>query len=323
MLTLLQSVKASERLDSTMWLLFTHSKPLNVLIKDGEKAVEVISDLVRPESPSALYFSHLPESTRSSIVHTTPPLPFRGVQIIDKNADGSLFWREAECEEILDASLFPSEADEHTLLYSVAVEPFGENIPPVALSLYNAQQCNNPFLVDPSLQHIDLLTNQPFPAAMHSGLTTIAAQFNYHGYQWVSASNIGEPHCPFEPLPSQEPHVVLVEEEVRFAHVSQLPTHRQRVLASRLPRYMTGRIHNSHVVYHGQRWRSSNSLGLYQKLSDRDLPSSLLNDTSQNRALRRFWVTVDEEAEIEGPTVLRHLTVFKKVYHASQLSSIV
>lgn len=317
--------------DSSVWFLNAHLRSLRVNRIPGAEPLQMAPELLRPETPCAYPFILLPEKNRRSIVFSCPPPAAKVPVVVDKLADGSLRWRDATEEEVLDASLWaPDDAEQH-LLCCDAVEAFPRHtVPPVAfLSVFNAQQSSNPFFLDPTLHHIDLSTNMPFPASLRSGLTTLASQFKYQTFRWMPAEKVkaGEVNkYGMQPRPMEAPHTVLVEEGLSLVHVSQLPSVRQAALLARTPRFVLLDGFEKPFIRKDGRWTSPFKLHLQERLRQKDVPRKLSHggrDTSApSTVLPLLWVCAEEEEQFIGAPLLKHRTRVVKVFHASQLSTI-
>lgn len=313
--------------NSSVFFMNAHLRALRVNLVPGAEPLQMEPELLRPESPRAFPFIFLPEKNRRSIAFCSPPPAARVPVVLDKLADGSLRWRDATDDEILDASLWAPDEGEQHLLCGAAAEAFPRDaVPPVvSLTIYNAHQCSNPFFLDPTLQHIDLSTQMPFPASLRSGLTTLASQFKYQTFQWMPADKMGDDNgCGMQLRCNEVPHTVLVEEGLSLLHVSQLPSVRQAALLARTPRFVLLDGFEKPFIFKDGRWSSPFKLRLQERLRQKDIPRKLShggNDIcAPSTPLPLLWVCAEGEEQFIGSPLLKHRTRVLKVFHITQLS---
>lgn len=302
--------------DSSAWLLHSHLKPLNASLQPDAAPLELPSVLFHGSPPVAFPFANLRKSIQQSVIFCSPPPAVRTPHIVDKKPDGSLHWRSALDHEILDASLYTQDT-ELSFLCSTAVEPFtlsSSTTPQSTLCVFNAQQCGNPFALDSALTHTNLLTNEEFPDAFRSGLTTIASQFGYSTFRWLLATDLQRPQVGFEVLRDQQPHAVLIEEGTALLHVSELPAEQQSRLLSAAPRFVLLEGFDKPFVLMNDKWHNPVRLGFNEKLRAKHMPKSA---SSSRHPL--LWVAAADQPEVSAVPLLRHRSQMVRVYHASQL----
>lgn len=340
-LSVLNELKEKNCYDSSTWFLPSHIRRLeiNLLSVDRHRAL-ISSELLRSDTHHSAYpFTLLPETVQKSIVFCVPPPAAKKSMIVTKREDGSLHWKEANDDEMLDASLHANCEAEQLLLCSPCVEP-EPSCPSIMLPIFNAHECGNPFQIDPTLQHMDIRTNTPLPPSFTSGLTTLVSQFRMNTFRWLRAQDVSptpldsatssgltERHSLpsiWIPRSGESPHTVLVEKEVTLYHVSQLPKKRQADLLAKTPRFVLLECFEKPFVRYQGLWKSPRRLGFHEPLRRSNIPNSLPStnngsNTSEDQQ-PLLWVCGEDIPEgCIGAPLLRHIVRIERVFHSSQL----
>lgn len=341
-LSLLNEFKEKHRYDSSTWFLPSHMKRLEINLLSADVPCTCISsEMFHMDTQNSAYpFTLLKESMQKSIVFCAPPPAAKKSMIVTKREDGSLYWREACEDEVLDASLHAKNEAEQLLLCSNSVEP-KPSCSPIMLSVFNAHECGNPFQIDPMLQHMDIHTNNPLPPSFTSGLTTLVSQFKLNTFRWLRAQDVsGTPSCSavsseagekhslrgnWIPKNGESPHAVLVEEEIALYHVSQLSKERQAALLARTPRFVLLECYEKPFVRYDGLWKSPRRLGFHEPLRRKNIPTSFPS-SNHNAALSEdqqplLWISANDVQDVcTGTPLLRHIVRIEKVFHSTQLT---
>eukprot|EP00796_Vickermania_ingenoplastis_P009726 gene9726-6814_t len=300
--------KEKNGFDSSIWLLESHTKHLGVQLTSSAEPLQIQAEWLKDGEPCAVPFTILTDKLRKSIVFSTPPPAALKATSLDIQPTGRLYWRPATAEEVLDASLNSTDNQESILLCSSKAVPLSNSCKSVTnstLSLFNAQQSNNPFALDESLRHSDLLTHKELPSAYWSGLTTVAAQFHYTSFRWLQASALKQPGCIYQVKEGQMPHTLVAEEEVQLLHVFQLSPSRQAKLLARTPRFVLLRGLEKAFVRYDRWWKTASRLCLQGRLSQKDVPSTQRVNRNSPLPLLWFFIAHNLHFHLQLPLLLQ------------------
>ncbi|CAD2220828.1 hypothetical protein AGDE_11439 [Angomonas deanei] len=180
---------------------------------------------------------------------------------------------------------------------------------PSELTLYNAQQCSNPFIVDSTLEHMDYLTKGPLPESVGSGLTTVASQFNYTSLYWKEVKAADQSAGP-----TAAPHCIMTLEGIDLVHVSQLSVEQQKKLLTTISRHVLMGSLKTPFIYCHRRWLLSKKVALTEPVGRDDIP---LADARDQPLL---WVDTSLVESYEGAPIQRYRQVKRFYYNSSQLT---
>ncbi|ORC89097.1 uncharacterized protein TM35_000131010 [Trypanosoma theileri] len=232
----------------------------------------------------------------------------------------SLTWTPATLEEYFYASLFAcgEGMSNETLLVDAKVAL--PSSPSRTISLFNAQETSNPFLIDEALQHTHLITGKPFSHTISSALSTLWSQFGYISLKWIPHDEI----CNLQGIavsPGEEPHRVYDLEPVDLVHFTQTDDEYQKNILHSIPRWALLQSLKSPIILFGTRcltWRQMNL--------DMDIKGNRCTTTTLNPQLRGFptsqhdiWIHCDHNLLYSGAPQRRHIVHRKLFYNSSQL----
>ncbi|EPY25000.1 hypothetical protein STCU_06894 [Strigomonas culicis] len=297
-----------------MWLLPQQLPYFGIKRVSGTQSITFPSTLlVDPGNVSAYPISFVPRALQVHILtKSPPPIHSPRVPLIVSKKDESFLWCKATVEEVAGCSFFQKSSLPESMSLLVSSDLCA---PPRVrtddmLEVINAQQSTNPFLLDPSLEHMDWLSKEPLPPAISSGLTTTAAQYGYTSFSWLeaSAARDNDIRC------HGEPHKIVAMESVSLLHVSQLPLQRQRALLDITPRHVLLNAMQHPFVRSRTRWLKAKTYGITLPLRREDLPVG----AEERLSHPLLWVECGTP-QPDSAALTRNRTVIKFFFNASQV----
>lgn len=89
------------------------------------------------------------------------------------------------------------------------------------IRMYNAQQANNPFIIDNTIGPVDAITRTPWKGEVGLHLAFIAVQMKFRSLLWIEVPKGAKMDCiPFTPTTGSLPHSVLETVRDEVYHVS-------------------------------------------------------------------------------------------------------
>ncbi|KAG5463827.1 hypothetical protein LSCM1_08293 [Leishmania martiniquensis] len=314
-LQLMEYYKKRNALQSNKWLLPRHLASLAVRPRYPAQLVLPADSVIQPPLRAVPFFS-LPSSRKRDILDLFPP-PYSplGSCLFLECIGASMRWRPASTLECFDAAFVYSDSlsSRQHLLCTPDCAP--SVTLPEEVTVYNAQETTNPFLVDDDLVHRSLLDGRTFQHNIASSLTTIAAQFNYTSFDWVEAAEISA--AGLRVCAGASPHLVNSAETLRMVHISQLPSKQQKELVNAMPRFTLIKSMSVTFIFQKKRWYHHKSMQLRHPLLRRDVPCCT---TSQLQALQPLlWVAVDLNVDFPGVVTERERLIHRLYYNSQQL----
>ncbi|GET88841.1 hypothetical protein, conserved [Leishmania tarentolae] len=314
-LQLMERYKAHHRLQSNRWLLPRHLPFFAVRPLYPAQLVLSTSSLIQLPL-SAVPFSSLPLSRKRDIFSLCPPpsTPPGSCSFLECSG-ASMRWRPASVLECFHAAFvcsdFPS-CHQHLLC---AAHCAGSVTVADEVTVFNAQETTNPFLIDDDLVHRNFLTKEAYQHSIGSSLTTIAAQFRYTSFDWIEATVAAT--AGLRVCASATPHLVNCVETLRVVHISQLPHKRQQELVDDIPRLTLLKSMTISYIFYRNRWRHHRALDVKPSLLHRHVPCC---GTPQAQALQPLlWLPVDVNKEFRGSVTECKRQVRKQFYNSQQL----
>ncbi|KAG5504881.1 hypothetical protein GH5_05512 [Leishmania sp. Ghana 2012 LV757] len=302
-------------LQSNKWLLPRHLALLAVRSLYPAQLVLPTSSVIQLPL-CAVPFCSLPPSRKREILRLYPPpySPPASCLFLENSGD-AMRWRSASMLECFDAAFVRSDSLSSRQYLLCAPDCATSMEVEEEVTVLNAQETNNPFLVDTDLLHRDLLKSVTFQHSIASALTTIAAQFRYTSFDWVeeaAASAAGLRVCA-----GTSPHLVSCVETLRVVHISQLPSERQRELVDSVPRTTLIKSMSVSFVFYSERWRHYKSVEMTRPLVHRDIPRSGTPEIQDLQPL--LWVAVDSNMKFCGNVTERERLIRRLYYNLQQL----
>ncbi|CAM36687.1 conserved hypothetical protein [Leishmania braziliensis MHOM/BR/75/M2904] len=314
-LQLMERYKVHNALQSNRWLLPRHLPLFAVRPLYPAQLVLPTSSVIQLPL-CAVPFCSLPTWRKREILSLYPPpsTPPGSCLFLDSSGSDTR-WRPASMSECFDAAFVRSDSPashQHLLCAAdcAAGGTFAEEV-----TVLNAQETNNPFLVDADLTHRNLLDKVAFQHSIGSSLTTIAAQFRYTSFDWVEVTAVAA--AGLRVCANAEPHLVSCADELRVVHISQLPSQRQEELVAAIPRQILIKSMAFSYVFYHKRWRYHKLMGLTSPLLHRHIPCC---GTPQAQALQPLlWIAVDQNMEFHGTVTKRERRLPRRFYNSQQL----
>ncbi|CAC9490450.1 conserved hypothetical protein [Leishmania infantum JPCM5] len=316
-LQLMERYKAHNALQSNQWLLPRHLACFAVRPLYPAQLVLPTSSVIQLPL-SAVPFSSLPLSRKRKVLGMCPPpcTPPGSCSLLECSG-AAMRWRPASLSECFDAAFVCSDSPSSHQHLLCATDCAGSVTVAEEVTVFNAQETNNPFLVDAELAHRNLLTKETYQHSIGSSLTTIAAQFRYTSFDWVEATAAAA--AGLRVRSSAAPHLVNCVDTLRVVHISQLRYTRQQELVAKIPRMTLIKSMTISYIFYHKRWRHHKSMELMRPLLHRNVPCC---GTPQAQALQPLlWIAVDLHMEFRGPVTecARHSR--KQFYNSQQLEA--
>ncbi|CCW65046.1 unnamed protein product [Phytomonas sp. EM1] len=303
---------------SNMWLLPSHLHVLKLKMRTQNSKLVLPAEHFVEAPPRAFPLPQVPPGLMSTIVErVSPPTASEHLpMILDTKDPGVYFWRLSTMDEFLDASFLWCEMcfPRNWLLCSSNVIAWPQS-PLQPLTILNAQETTNPFLLDPLLEHVNLVDGKPLSKSLSSGLTTVAAQFGYLSFAWLEACNASP-----DVRSRATPHSVLVLERMCLLHISQLSIETQRKLMMSASRFVLLRSAISSFVYiTHEGWVSESRLRLTEKIERSDIPP--LAEGSPRQPL--LWVAdnAGDDMDESDKYLVRYRCSQRLFFNVSQLTT--
>ncbi|KAG5504497.1 hypothetical protein JKF63_04949 [Porcisia hertigi] len=314
-LQILERYRSQNALQSNQWLLPRHLAFFSVRPLYPTQLVLPSSSVIQLPL-CAIPFSILPLSRKRKILSTHPPPSTPpGSCLFLESAGADKSWRLASLSECFDAAFVRSSSPlshQHLLCAADSVDSVTVD---EEVTVFNAQETSNPFLVDVDLVHRNLFTKMALQHSLGSALTTIAAQFGYTSLDWVEETKAAAEGLRVRV--GAAPHLVNCYETLRVVHISQLPSETQERLVSAIPRVVLIKSMSVSFVYYESHWHHHKLLKMLYPLQHRDVPCG---ETPQMQVLQPLlWIAVDEAMTFCGTVVECERRIHRRYYNSQQL----
>ncbi|KAH8613602.1 hypothetical protein ERJ75_000765000 [Trypanosoma vivax] len=271
------------------------------------------------ERRTAFSLAEFDQSEKKRLVRLiTPPSDHKRIWILtytDTNCR-KLHWLEASEEQQFEAQLYTPETNNITHTTQIIDAKVATPAKPTtALTILNAQETSNPFVVDETLKHTNLVTGKALENGVSNSLSTIWSQYAYTSLQWIPIEDVQK--CKnIIPIPGQEPHTVYEYEPQYFVHLNQVNEQQKIQLLCTAPRWVIIRSLKKAVIHCGERWFTWRKMGLNEDLwARRGRVSGVYGGTPQHE----IWVRCDHEFGYTGTPHRRHRVRRRLFYNSSQL----